>query len=176
MKKALFSKVAGSLLLSAGLFAAGGASAQTTLTFDAAGNTTFGATHATAGNYEDVYLFAVDATSWVWGNAIVGIDRNALSNYGITDITFFSEANGTRTDLTTSFSSNGSILFSADEALTSGTYGFVVTGGTLTQGNGGYAGNLSLAPVPEPATYAMLGVGIGLLAFTARRKQNNKLG
>jgi hypothetical protein len=58
MKKALLSKVAGSLLLSAGLLASTGASADTTLSFDAAGNAVFGMTHATPGtDFEDVYLF-----------------------------------------------------------------------------------------------------------------------
>jgi hypothetical protein len=33
-----------------------------------------------------------------------------------------------------------------------------------------YSGHITITPVPEPASYAMLLLGIGLLAFTARRK------
>ena len=46
MKKVLFTKAAGSLLLTAGLLASGAASAQTTLTFNADGNADFSAAHA----------------------------------------------------------------------------------------------------------------------------------
>ena len=171
MKKALFSKVAGSLLLSAGLIASGSASADTTLTFDAAGHSTFRMQHDVAGSYEDVFLFSVDGTSNAIGNAIAGFDWNMLSNYGITNVQFF------WVDLDTTFNSNGYVSFRANEPLAAGNYGFVVTGATAIAGKGGtYAGNLSVSPVPEPATYAMLGIGVGLLAFTARRKTDNKLG
>ncbi|MDE2389017.1 MAG: PEP-CTERM sorting domain-containing protein, partial [Betaproteobacteria bacterium] len=39
--------------------------------------------------------------------------------------------------------------------------------------NDGYADNLSLtlSPVPEPKTYAMLFAGLGLLGFTMRRNK-----
>lgn len=45
----------------------------------------------------------------------------------------------------------------------------------LVQGTGGgaYAGNLTVTPVPEPETYAMLLAGLGLIGFTARRRKNN---
>lgn len=184
MKKALFSKVATSLLLSAGLFASSYASADV-LTFDAAGNATFSALHATPGSYIDEYLFEIDTESMGWptGTAVVGktrVDSNRLANYGITNIEFFRiNSDSTRTMLTTDYSNAGSIEFFPTETLMGGNYGFLVTGNTTLAGTGGsYAGNLNLvtAPVPEPATYAMLGVGIGLLAFTARRKNNNKLG
>lgn len=36
-----------------------------------------------------------------------------------------------------------------------------------------YAGRIVISPVPEPATYAMLLVGLGLIGFSARRKMNN---
>lgn len=182
MKKALFSKVAGSLLLSAGLLASGVAAADTTLTFDAAGNATFGITHATAGSFTDTYLFSVsDAFATATGTAIAGktrIDGAKLFNYGITDITFFSEVGGVRTNLATEFDLDGGITFAPEANLTAGNYGFTVSGSTLLSGKGGsYAGNLNLvSAVPEPTTYAMLGLGLGMLAFTARRKGNNKLG
>ena len=183
MKKALFSKVAGTLLCTAGLLAAAGANAQTTLTFDAAGNTTFGSLHATPGDFIDTYLFSVDTNaSYASGTAVVGktwIDSARLANYGITDITFFKvNADTSHTDLGTSFSTSAGIEFYPLDALMSGNYGFTVTGSTAIAGMGGsYAGNLNLAaPVPEPATYAMLLVGVGLLGFTARRKSNDKLG
>lgn len=37
----------------------------------------------------------------------------------------------------------------------------------------GYGGSVSVSPVPEPKTYAMLLAGLGLLAFTARRRKSN---
>ena len=179
MKKALFSKVAGSLLLSAGLIASGAASADTTLTFDAAGNATFGMSHA-AGMFEDVFLFSVDETSYAQGTAVSGVTRinaDMLANYGITNIQFFRQEGDERTNLDTTFSSNGYITFSADDGLGAGSYGFIVYGGTVIDGTGGsYAGNLNISAVPEPATYVMLGIGIGLLGLTARRKPDNKLG
>ncbi|MBB3221762.1 FxDxF family PEP-CTERM protein [Pseudoduganella umbonata] len=182
MKKALFSKVAGSLLLSAGLLASGAASAQTTLTFNADGNATFSALHDwSAASNIDTYLFEVDTTSWASGTAVVGrtaINGARQANYAITDIQFFWEADdGTRTDLDTVFTTDGGIEFYPVDSLNAGAYGFTVTGNTLATNLGGaYAGTLNLAPVPEPTTYAMLGIGIGLLAFTARRKIDNKLG
>jgi len=39
-----------------------------------------------------------------------------------------------------------------------------------------YSTTLSITPVPEPETYGMLLVGLGLLGFTASRKSNPKLG
>jgi len=180
MKKAIFSKVAGSLLLSAGLLASGAAAADETLTFDAAGNAIFGLTHATAGSYEDTFLFAVDTNTQAWlsGTAAVGktfLNGARIANYAISNITFFSEVNGVRTNLDTDFSSAGGIEFFPVDSLVSGTYGFTVAGSTAAGGS--YAGNLNLvSAVPEPSTYAMLGLGLGLLAFTARRKSNSKLG
>ena len=39
--------------------------------------------------------------------------------------------------------------------------------------NGAYSGNMVISQVPEPKTYAMLLAGLGLLAFTARRRRTN---
>ncbi|GGY87880.1 FxDxF family PEP-CTERM protein [Pseudoduganella plicata] len=180
MKKALFSKVAGSLLLSAGLLASGVAAADETVTFQPGGVATFGITHNGAGSFSDTFLFSVDTASWLSGSAIVGYTApggQLKPNFDITGVTFFSEVNGVRTDLAANVVGDDSLMFGVPTLLQAGTYGFTVTG-SLANGlaAGSYAGNLAVAPVPEPSTYAMLGLGLGLLAFTARRKSGAKLG
>jgi len=51
-----------------------------------------------------------------------------------------------------------------------GNYFLKVTG-TLG-GTGSYNGNITLATaVPEPETYGMMAVGLGLMGFVARRRK-----
>ncbi|UTY60165.1 FxDxF family PEP-CTERM protein [Massilia sp. erpn] len=183
MKKALCSKLAASLLLSAGLFAASApASADTTsLIFDADHNAGFHITHIPGTGFVDDFLFAVDVgPSYPTGTAVVGktwVDGSRLANYGISSIEFFHvDTGGAYTMLPTTVTS-GILEFYPVGSLGSGSYGFRVTGSTLLPDMGGaYAGTLSLAPVPEPAAYLMLLIGVGLLAFTSRAKENDKLG
>jgi hypothetical protein len=70
---------------------------------------------------------------------------------------------------------NGSasgISFAAGAPLLAGTYRFDVAG-TTTSGAGSYAVAVSLAPVPEPETYAMMLAGLGLMGFIARRRKQS---
>ena len=39
--------------------------------------------------------------------------------------------------------------------------------------SGSYAGNIAINPVPEPETYAMMLAGLGLMGFSARRRNKN---
>jgi hypothetical protein len=65
---------------------------------------------------------------------------------------------------------------SFDVNLGAGTYSFDITG-TAIGAQGGkylekYRPNVSNLPIPEPATYAMMLAGLGLLGFTAYRRKS----
>jgi PEP-CTERM motif len=69
-------------------------------------------------------------------------------------------------------SSTGTLSFSGLN--NTSTYALEVEG-NLANGatHGSFAGNVSVNPVPEPSTYAMLLAGLGLVGFSARRRMNN---
>jgi hypothetical protein len=61
----------------------------------------------------------------------------------------------------------------ANSSLVTGIYGIDLGSGAATL-IGGYNGTLSgltLAPVPEPGTWATLAVGLGALGFIARNRR-----
>ncbi len=60
--------------------------------------------------------------------------------------------------------------FSQPVSLTSSSFAMHVQG--LTEGQGGSAWYTPTPQVPEPETYALMLVGLGLLGFTARRKNS----
>jgi len=54
------------------------------------------------------------------------------------------------------------------------TYFLNVVGYTATRAtSASYSGNINISPVPEPEMYAMMLVGLGLLGFSARRRNLN---
>ncbi|NRR33573.1 PEP-CTERM sorting domain-containing protein [Oxalobacteraceae bacterium] len=169
--------------MSAGLLS--GAAHAETLIFDSFGNATFGTTHG-VGAFNDEYLFSVDdeqigiasGTAAV-GKTFTGFTR--VPNYTITNVTFFKVNNdNSHSTLASTFIGAAPIEFYPNIALGEGTYGFTVSGVNALPGVGGsYAGNLNLvtSPVPEPATFGMLAIGLGLLAFRSRRdEEDTKLG
>lgn len=54
-----------------------------------------------------------------------------------------------------------------------GAYTLNVNGHKTSDSAGSYAGNVVVSPVPEPKTYAMMLLGLGLMGFSARRRMNN---
>lgn len=55
---------------------------------------------------------------------------------------------------------------------TPGNYTLNMAGYKLSTATASYAGNISISPVPEPETYAMLLAGLGLIGFSIRRRKN----
>jgi hypothetical protein len=54
--------------------------------------------------------------------------------------------------------------------LSGGYYALKVDGRVLGAGGGAFGGDLTISPVPEPQTWAMLVAGLGLVGVAARRK------
>ena len=63
-------------------------------------------------------------------------------------------------------------------ALAAGSYELRISGVSLAS-NGYYSGHMTLAsttmaPIPEPETYAMMLAGLGLMGFVARRRKQQR--
>jgi len=55
--------------------------------------------------------------------------------------------------------------------LSSGYYALKVDGQVMGTGGGAFGGDLTVSPVPEPATYGMLLAGLGLIGVAATRRK-----
>lgn len=76
--------------------------------------------------------------------------------------------------IATGITSGSSSYLSFSGGAVPGNYTLNIAGFKLnTLASASYAGNITISPVPEPETYAMLVVGLGLLGFSARRRNNN---
>jgi len=68
---------------------------------------------------------------------------------------------------------SNSLLSFADGA-TPGNYTLNIAGYKLNPAAAAsYAGNISISPVPEPETYAMLLAGLGMIGFSIRRRKSD---
>lgn len=61
-------------------------------------------------------------------------------------------------------------LIQTDSPLSAGTYTLEVRGQVTGTAGGSYAGVINTAVVPEPSTYLLLALGLGLVAFQIRRQ------
>ena len=125
--------------------------------------------HSTLGAFTDTWTFTVaPANSFFLGMEVV-----PGNSYGVT----FSSVDITGAGLYGPFAFANTTDFSvplSPTLLAPGAYTATVTGNT-TIANGFYNAavnfNNSLAPIPEPETYAMMLAGLGLMGFVARRRR-----
>lgn len=66
--------------------------------------------------------------------------------------------------------SNGKILFASVEGTATAPFKLTLTG-SLLKSTAAYSGELSVSPVPEPQTYALMLAGIAALGFVARQRK-----
>ena len=141
---------------------------------------------STSTTFYDDYIFTIDAgstnsvTSSIDLSNFLGIsDMRARLYTGSnhytgavpsTDSTLL-EAWGTTANLGSGVSLTTVVLNPI--ALTAGTYTLQIKGTVTGSSGGSYAGVLNVAPVPEPASYAMLLSGLAIFGFAARKRNKS---
>lgn len=132
----------------------------------------FGANFAmnNPGSFSDKIFFSTDTLSSLAG-LVSSISPTASSGL---DITGFKLVNSGGLSMGGTQVHSGMIdLWTlAASHLVPDTYYFLVSGNVLGNGAASYSGNLSVAAVPEPETYAMLLAGVGVVGFLARRRRS----
>jgi len=160
MKKVLFG-----LMLLAGISAGSASAATYNLGTLATGDTVFGSYNVGAGLFSDKVNFSLASGANLEGS--VGNLELTLGSKVIENISNLNVA---------LYNSSGTQLGSGTDVTLSGlqpagNYYAVISGtGTGTKG-GIYAGAFSVSAVPEPSTWGMLLMGLGLVGFTMSRRK-----
>ncbi len=170
--KSIFSRVMAVVALSMSLgFVAGSANAVPVVFFGstAAGYSANIGNPSVSSPFADWYTFTIPAGSDGSGASNVislGATNVIFTLFKLVDTVSATTWSGVTGGTTSSLSFSG--------GATPGSYTLYVDGYKVTPAlSGSYAGNISISPVPEPETYAMLLAGLGLLGLSARRRNNS---
>lgn len=174
--KSTFSRMAAVVLTMWLGFAAGTANASSVTlsswTATPGGGYAAGFFNVVGTSFNDWINFSLPSPSSGTGNSNV----INLSTYGSVVFDTFELWNTVTSSLITdalpgsSTASSSVVLFFAGETVP-GSYQLRIGG--YSDVDGSYAGQILVSPVPEPETFAMLLAGLGLLGFSARRRNNN---
>lgn len=119
---------------------------------------------APAASFTDRISFSVLSSSDLVGT----ISGTSFKNFTLSAFDLYTSSNTlVSTGSFDNLAGKASVGFISDSGLT-GNYYLLVSG---TTSGGTYNGNISLSPVPEPESYAMMLAGLGLMGFVARRRR-----
>jgi hypothetical protein len=129
-----------------------------------------------AGNFNntfvDKYTFSITDPSDVVDALVGSIARSSLVGLEINGFDLYASDN---TLLGSgAMQQSGTVdlwTISTGATLPMGGYYIAVSGRMVSDMSASYGGNLSLAPIPEPATCAMLAAGLGVVGLALRRRK-----
>ena len=132
--------------------------------------TNFGNTFSSNQHFVDTYNFTLGSPSAVLAGAVTTFDLNFWRDLSISSVSLVGSSGA-------SSSFNVGPVKMTFSGLLAGAYQLVVTGDvTGTLGTAAYHGSILAiprvsAPVPEPETLGMLGLGLAAIGFVARRRK-----
>ena len=135
------------------------------------GTSAFGNAVTAGTSFADIFTFTMPSAATTGGTSVISVQGNSIN---FTDLSVWQ--NGT--EVATSGATSGSPIL-GNAFINIFNFGASLTGwsihvaGNALAGAQSYGGSISVSPVPEPKTYAMLLAGLGLLAFTARRRKTS---
>lgn len=91
------------------------------------------------------------------------LDTVSLNQFDLFDLTTF-------TTVASGITAGGGLSDFTFSTIGNHSYELII-GGIKDLSGASYAGNISVSPIPEPETYAMLLAGLGLIGFSARRRR-----
>ncbi|WP_075258942.1 FxDxF family PEP-CTERM protein [Herbaspirillum camelliae] len=115
------------------------------------------------------FTFTVDAMGSAVSSAVVSIALDGLSRLGIDSFTL--SGNGHTFTGTPLLEGDTQTFSLRTDGLSTGLYTLSVAGTILGSEGGSFAGNISVAPVPEASTTAMMLGGLGIIGFAAYRRR-----
>jgi hypothetical protein len=160
----MFKRIAAATIM---LCAVGGASATTwDIGLVPTTDEGFGTTRTVFGTFSDEATFSIPTgTLGLSANVLEVVGAKSGYTFNIVGLTYSIWKDGGK--ISTDFSGG---LTPNYASLTAGDYELHISG-TATGAFGGlYGVNLTVTPVPEPATYGMMVVGLGLLGLAKRRR------